>query len=72
VVSETIPTDNPYANFMISAEPQALPAVCKNIIESNSWLKDAAKNSNNFEKQMHVIDICKPIIDQTLLALYLN
>jgi hypothetical protein len=69
VVSESIPEDNSYANYMISDELHILPVVCKNIIDSGSWVELATENSKNFEKQMNVVDICKPIIDQTLLDL---
>ena len=69
IASERIPQDNPYDRFMISAAIEDLPRICKAILQDDSWRNLGEKLSDLFDKEMNAEQLCKPVIDQTLLAL---
>lgn len=72
VVSETIPLDNPYAGYTISAAPQDLAKTCRDLLASGEWRSRASLAAQRYRDEMDVIRICKPTIDRTLAALRLG
>ncbi len=71
VVSETIPGENPYRDYMISGEVEDLTAICKNIIDQGLWVEEGRARARRFQEQMDVRRICAPAIDRTLRRLKL-
>jgi hypothetical protein len=69
VVSETIPLDNYYEKYIISAEPKDLARRCGDLLASGEWRSWAASATQRFRDEMDVTRICKPVIDRTLQAL---
>lgn len=66
VVSETIPLDNPYAGFMRSEPPGRLAAACQELLENDGWRRAGELAASRFRAQMDVVDLCRPVIDETL------
>lgn len=69
VVSEDIPLDNPYKDFMISAPIGEMSTLCKYVLEEGCWKELGQQNSKNFRKAMDVREICLPVIEQTLVEM---
>lgn len=72
VVSEDIPFDNPYKDFMESAAIDELPNLCERLLESGLWDKIGEQNGNNFRANMNVKNICSPVIERTLSSMGLG
>ena len=72
VVSEDIPFDNPYEDFMESAPIDELPALCKRLLEDGNLDKLGQQNGKKFRKAMDVRKICLPVIERTLTAIGLD
>ncbi len=69
VVSEVIPYDNPYTEFMQLAESENLGRVCRAFLASGAWAKFAHSAASDFRTRMNVTEICKPVIDLTVGSL---
>jgi hypothetical protein len=69
IVSEEIPLDNPYRDYLQSERPERLAQKCKALLSDGSWRDAGARATAQFRAQMNVIDVCKPVIDETLAAL---
>ena len=72
VVSEDIPLNNCFKDFMESAPIDELPALCKRLLEDESWDKSGQQNAKKFRKAMDVRKICAPVIKRTLTAMGLD
>lgn len=69
IVSEEIPCDNPYSEFMISSAVPDLPDVCLRLLRSGEWRDHGLRAAARFRDQMDVKKICAPVIDETINAL---
>jgi hypothetical protein len=69
VVSEEIPLDNPYRDFIVSAPVDKLAERCRKILDGDSWHEIGATCAANFHDVMDVRKICQPAIERTLAAL---
>jgi len=70
IVSEAIPLDNPYREFMRSDDPGCLAAACKELLSQDSWREAGELAAAKFRAQMDVVNVCKPVIDYTLAKIY--
>jgi hypothetical protein len=66
IVSEAIPLDNPYAGFMCSEPPEKLAATCRELLAQDGWRQAGELAAARFRAQMDVVDLCRPVIDETL------
>lgn len=69
IVSENIPMDNPYQNYMHSVEPEALAWKCRELLEQGAWSAEGEAAAERFQKEMDVSEICRPVIERTLKAI---
>ncbi len=69
IVSEDIPLDNPYADFMTTTTIDQMVDACIALLGSDHWKEIGAANAAQFHQQMDVNRVCAPVIDQTLSAL---
>jgi hypothetical protein len=69
VVSEQIPLDNPYAPYMHSGEPQELADICARMLAQDRWREAGTDDAARFRRDMDVVKICKPIVDETVARL---
>jgi hypothetical protein len=69
VVSEHIPLDNPYSDFMMSAPVDELFDVCRKMLADGSWREIGEQNSTRFHEAMDVRKVCSPVIERTLATL---
>jgi len=70
VVSEEIPLDNPYRDFMVCDRPDGLAQRCKQLIDSGDWRHSGELSASRFRARMNAVDLCKPVIDETLSAIF--
>ena len=68
VVSEEIPLDNPYRDFMCSSPLEALTETCARLIRTGEWRDRGMRSAARFREEMHVSRVCAPVIDETLAA----
>lgn len=69
VVSEDIPFDNPYRDYMVSAPIEELADTCLRLLESGEWRERGTLNAARFRDEMDVRKVCAPAVDDTLAAL---
>jgi hypothetical protein len=69
IVSEPIPLDNHYGNYMISAEPGHIARTCRELLVSGEWQRVSSANTGSFRRDMDVLRICKPVVDKTVHVL---
>lgn len=69
VVSEEIPLDNPYRDFMVSSPLEGLTEACLRLLGTGEWRERGRQSAARFREDMHVTRVCAPVIDQTLEAL---
>jgi len=69
VVSEDIPLDNPYRNYMVSSPPAELANACLRLLKSGEWRERGVRMASRFREEMQVAKVCTPVIDATLAAL---
>ena len=69
VVSEEIPLDNPYSEFMVSSEAECLADLCEKMLAGKTWVDVGAARAAAFHAAMDVREICQPVIERTLAAL---
>ncbi len=69
VVSEIIPLDNPYAEFMVCAPVSHLAETCRTLLDGGQWRETGRAQAAAFRGRMDVADVCGPVIDRTLAAL---
>lgn len=69
IVSEDIPLDNPYSEFMESTEVEALSDLCRKLLDRETWADEAASKSARFHEMMDVRVVCRPVIERTLAAI---
>ena len=69
VVSDFVP-NNPYSRFIHEVEDERIPSYCQELILSGSWKKLAEDNFLSFQNNMSMVQMCKPIIDETLSSIY--
>jgi hypothetical protein len=65
VVSEEIPIDNPYGNYMTTASIEALADVCHDVLRSGSWRERGPAAGAAFREAMDVRQLCAPIVERT-------
>jgi hypothetical protein len=70
VVSEHIPFDNPYSEFMINGAPDELSSICRDLLESGDWKSKGAELAAKFRREFAAENIIPPVVDQTLRAIY--
>jgi len=70
VVSESIPLDNPYCDYMHSDSPERLALACKDLLSQGGWRETGELAAAKFRTQMNVVDVCKPVIDYTLAKIF--
>jgi hypothetical protein len=70
IVSEDIPLDNPYRDFMHSDSPELLAGKCKDLLSSGGWQQAGVLAAARFRSQMNVLDVCKPVIDDTVANIF--
>jgi hypothetical protein len=70
IVSEEIPLDNPYRDFMHSDSPDRLAGACKELLSDGSWREAGELGATKFRTSMNVVHICKPVIDDTLAKIF--
>jgi hypothetical protein len=66
IVSEDIPLDNPYREYMVSDHPERLARTCIELLSNGSWRDTGEQCAERFRTGMDVLNICKPIVDYTL------
>ncbi len=66
VVSEDIPLNNPYKDFMVSVPIDMLGKVCYDILAKNTWATLGFRHAQGFSSDMDVIKLCSPIIQRTI------
>lgn len=69
IVSEHIPLDNPYAAFTLSAPPDGLAALCREVVDGGRWRQFGPSAAAAFRTAMDAGTICAPVIERTLKAL---
>jgi hypothetical protein len=69
VVSEDIPLDNPYQDFMRSSPLEALAETCARLLDTGEWREHGMQSAALFREQMHAGRICAPVISETLKTL---
>jgi len=69
VVSEEIPFDNPYKNYMISSPIDSLGKVLSDILSDRTWQSLGISNAHAFANDMDVLKLCGPIINRTIESL---
>ena len=72
LVSEDIPFDNPYEDFMESAPIVELPVLCKRLLEDGGWEKLGQQKGKKCRKVMDARKMCTPVIERTLAAMELD
>ena len=72
VVSEEIPFDNPYKNYMVSADVDSLGKVLQEILAEDKWQSLGASLAKGFVNDMDVLNLCNPIIQRTIHSLEQN
>jgi len=72
VVSEETPLDNPYKEYMQSAEPEALAETCRAVLSNDRWLSAGRDCAARFREAMDVAKICGPVVARTLAAMNLR
>lgn len=68
VVSEDIPLDNPYKDYLCSSPLESLAETCTRLLGTGEWRERGIQSAARFREQMHVSRICTPVIDETLAA----
>ncbi len=66
VLSEEIPLDNPYADFMIQSPSDQMADLCATLLENDLWRSLGTVKSAAWRRHMNAIDLCKPVIDRTV------
>lgn len=69
VVSEEIPLDNPYQDYMVSAPLENLAGACLRLLRTGEWRERGLQSAARFRAQMDVTKVCAPVIAQTLQML---
>ena len=69
VVSEEIPLDNPYADYMVTTPLERLASTCKELLDSGRWREAGRSSAAAFRRKMDVTRVCGPVIERTLRAL---
>lgn len=69
VVSEDIPLDNAYHDYMVSAPLERLADTCQRLLATGEWRERGLQSAARFREEMDVNKVCAPIIAQTLDAL---
>ena len=69
VVSEEIPLDNPYRDYMISAGLEQLADTCRRLLDSGTWRERGERMAGRFRSEMDVSRVCAPVFTRTLEAL---
>jgi hypothetical protein len=66
IVSEQIPLDNPYTDYMRCAEPAALAETCRHMLADDRWRSAGQEAAARFRTEMDVRKVCAPVIERTL------
>jgi hypothetical protein len=69
VLSEIIPLDNPYSEYMHMVEADRLARRCRELLDGNKWQETALQKADLFRQQMDVRAICTPVIEATVKAM---
>jgi hypothetical protein len=66
VLSEEIPLDNPYVNFMVQTPADSMADVCASLLENDLWRQIGTSNSAQWRRQMNALVVNKPVIERTI------
>jgi hypothetical protein len=69
VVSEDIPLDNAYGDYMVSAPLEGLADTCRRLLATGEWRERGLRSAARFRQEMDVTRVCGPVIAETLDAL---
>ncbi len=69
VVSEDIPLDNPYQDYMCSSPLEGLMETCLQLLKTGEWRERGLQRAARFREKMDVRKVCAPVINETLAAL---
>ena len=69
IVSEPIPLDNHYAEYMISMPPEDIAETCQRLLANGDWASASDRATASFRRDMDVLRVCKPAIDKTVAAI---
>lgn len=69
ILSEDIPFDNPYAQFMNSCPVEQIAERCNELVLGGHWKRLGEDAADRFRNNMNVRDICGPVIERTLDAI---
>jgi len=69
VVSEEIPLDNPYKDYMESGSKDSIAMICKRALAEGRWRKAGKDNGEKFRRAMDAQVLCGPVIDRTLASI---
>lgn len=72
VVSETIPLDNYFADYIVSAELPDIAATCRSLLASGRWQIHARDATARFRQERDILTICRPVIERTLAAIRIS
>jgi len=66
ILSEEIPLDNPYADFMVQTPGGSMADMCASLLENDLWQHIGAANSAAWRRDMNALVMNKPVIDRTI------
>lgn len=69
IVSESIPLDNPYRPYLFEDQPDKLATLCQSLLEGDRWRQEARVRTEQFRTRMNAVELCRPVIDNTLTRL---
>jgi hypothetical protein len=69
IVSEEIPLENAYRDYMVSAPLDGLADACAGLLASGEWRERGVQAATRFREEMDVTRVCAPVIAHTLAAM---
>ncbi len=69
IVSEEIPLDNAYRDYMVSAPLDGLADACLGLLASGEWRERGPQAAARFRDEMDVARVCAPVVTRTLEAM---
>jgi hypothetical protein len=70
IVSEEIPSDNPYRNYIINEPLVNLAGKCVELLEQNQTARLGFEKAKAFREEMLASKICAPVVQHTLEHIY--
>lgn len=69
VVSEEIPFDNPYRDYVTSSPVEGLTETCLQLLKTGEWRERGLRHAARFREEMDVRKVCAPTLRETLATL---